>query len=49
MKTLNELFVEWCKETGRGGSVLVGKSIKEFFNWLSEKGYKIIKDEDNKQ
>lgn len=42
---LNELYQQWCKETKRGGAVLVGGSIKEFFIWLAEQGYYIDKNE----
>lgn len=35
---MNELFKQWCKETKRGGSVLVGGSIREFFMWLENNG-----------
>jgi hypothetical protein len=29
---LKELYQNWCKETKRGGGVLIGKSIGEFFD-----------------
>lgn len=40
---LEKLFKEWCKETKRGGGVLVGSSVREFFQWLESKNYQIIK------
>jgi hypothetical protein len=39
---LNKLFKQWCKETKRGGGVLVGRSIKEFFKWVEEKQKKTV-------
>lgn len=33
---LEKLYNQWCKETKRNGSVLVGKSIREFFKWLEQ-------------
>lgn len=35
-KTLAKLYKRWCEETNRNGSVLVGKSIREFLAFLSE-------------
>ena len=35
-----DIYSKWCKETKRNGSVLVGSSIKEFFEWI-EKEYSI--------
>jgi hypothetical protein len=35
-KELNRLFQQWCQETGRSGGVLVGKSFREFFNYVEE-------------
>jgi hypothetical protein len=29
-------YKEWCKETKRGGAILVGGSINEFFDWLDK-------------
>jgi hypothetical protein len=40
---MEKLYKEWCKETKRNGSVLVSGSIYEFFSWLEQKGYKLIK------
>lgn len=37
--TLIELYQQWCKETKRGGAVLIGGSIRDFFTWVEEKGY----------
>lgn len=34
---IEDLYKQWLKETNRSGSVLVGKSIKEFFEWLKSK------------
>jgi len=33
---LDELYAKWCKETKRGGAILIGGSIREFFNWLNQ-------------
>jgi hypothetical protein len=33
---MEELYKKWCKETKRNGAVLVGGSIKEFFDWLEK-------------
>lgn len=30
------LYKKWCKETKRNGAILVGGSIREFFNWLQQ-------------
>lgn len=40
---LEEAYKQWCEETKRNGSVLVGGSIQEFFKWLKAKGYIILK------
>jgi hypothetical protein len=40
---MKELLKLWCEETKRNGSVLVSGSIYEFFDWLSESGYTVIK------
>jgi hypothetical protein len=42
---INELYQQWCKETKRNGAILVGGSIREFFDWLEKNNYKIIKNE----
>ena len=34
---LQQLYQQWCKETKRNGSVLVGSSILEFFIWVDGK------------
>lgn len=39
---INKLYQKWCKETKRNGAVLVGGSIREFFEWLNINGYSII-------
>ncbi len=39
---MKELFKEWCKETKRNGSVLVGGSVYEFFEWVESKKYQIV-------
>jgi len=39
---MKELYEKWCKETKRNGSVLVGGSIKEFFDWLKQPEYQEI-------
>lgn len=33
---LRNAYAKWCKETKRNGSVLVGGSIYEFFDWLEK-------------
>ena len=33
---LNTLYNQWCKETKRGGSVLVAGSIREFFEYYKK-------------
>lgn len=33
-KKLHSLYIQWCKETKRNGSVLIGSSIREFFEWV---------------
>jgi hypothetical protein len=38
-----ELYKQWCKETKRGGAILIGGSIREFFKWLEDHGYKLTK------
>jgi hypothetical protein len=38
---LEDLFKEWCKETKRTGSVLMGSSVREFFEWLEQKKIKL--------
>lgn len=40
---IQDLYTEWCKETKRTGSVLVGGSIKEFFEWLDDNEYYITR------
>lgn len=42
---IEKLYKQWCKETKRGGAILIGGSIREFFDWLTQKGYKLVKDE----
>ncbi len=39
------LYKEWCKETKRNGAILVGGSIRDFFDWLTTKGYKLTKEQ----
>jgi len=41
--SIQELYKIWCKETKRSGGVLVGSSIQEFFKWLDDNQYKLIK------
>lgn len=43
METFEELYKKWCKETKRSGGVLVGSSIREFFKWITDNGYKLTK------
>jgi hypothetical protein len=47
MKTydLNTLYKQWCRETNRGGAVLVGGSIREFFEWLTQQGFYLERNE----
>lgn len=33
---LNKLFKQWCKETKRNGGVIVGSSIREFFEYVEK-------------
>lgn len=40
------LYNQWLKETNRGGSVLLGKSIREFFEWLKSKTVDLEKLQD---
>lgn len=40
---MKELFKQWLKETNRSGGVLLGSSVREFFNWLELNNYKITK------
>lgn len=42
--TIQQLYNQWCKETKRTGSVLVGGSIREFFEWVDEEGYYLRKE-----
>lgn len=42
---IQELYNQWCKETKRNGAVLVGSSIREFFDWLDDNKYKLYKTE----
>lgn len=42
---IEDLFNQFCKETKRSGGVLLGSSIREFFQWLDEKGFVIKKKE----
>jgi len=36
-KPIHEYYKDWCKETKRNGGVLIGSSIKEFFDWYENK------------
>jgi predicted RNase H-like nuclease (RuvC/YqgF family) len=36
MKFPEEQYKKWCKETKRNGGILIGNSIREFFEYLSE-------------
>jgi hypothetical protein len=33
---LEILYKKWCKQTKRNGAILVGGSIREFFDWLQQ-------------
>lgn len=35
-KHISDLYTQWCKETKRSGSVLVGSSLREFFKYYEE-------------
>ena len=45
MSDIHKLYKLWCKETKRNGAILVGGSIRQFFDWLEADGYKLIKNE----
>lgn len=32
-KPIHEYYQQWCKETKRNGGILIGSSIREFFDW----------------
>lgn len=36
MKTIHQYFKEWCKLTKRSGGVLLGSSLKQFFDWYTD-------------
>ncbi len=36
-RELESLFKQWCKETERSGGVLLGKSLREFFEYVELK------------
>lgn len=40
---IEELYDQWCKETKRGGAILIGGSIRDFFKWLETNNYQINK------
>lgn len=33
---IETLYKQWCKETKRNGAILVGGSIRDFFEWLDQ-------------
>jgi len=37
MTDVEAVYKSWLKETERGGSVIMGKSMSEFFTYLTEK------------
>ena len=43
-KKLHSLYTQWCKETKRNGSVLIGSSIREFFDWVELQEKQILTD-----
>jgi len=45
MKWIREKYKQWCEETKRNGSVLVGGSMYEFFDWIEKQQPKIITEE----
>lgn len=47
--TLSDLYLQWCKETKRGGAILIGGSIREFFTWVEKQGYTLLKLEKGEQ
>ena len=42
---IEKLYQKWCEETKRNGAILIGGSIREFFKWLENNNYKVIKNE----
>lgn len=42
-ETILSLYYAWCKETKRNGAILIGGSIREFFVWLENNNYRILK------
>lgn len=42
--SLKDTYQQWCKETHRGGSVLVGGSIREFLDYLQTNSKKVALD-----
>ncbi len=41
---INQLYRKWCEETKRNGAILVGGSIREFFEWLNKHGYTLTNE-----
>ena len=33
---IQEAYAVWCKETKRNGAILIGSSIREFFEWYEK-------------
>lgn len=33
---IEQAFKKWCKETGRSGGVIMGSSLREFFNYFQQ-------------
>ena len=44
-KQLEKLFNDWVKKTGRNGGVLIGSSIKEFFQYVEENSVQITEQQ----
>ena len=36
---LHNIFKKWCKETKRGGGILIGSSVREFLDYLQKEIY----------
>jgi hypothetical protein len=41
---IHKLYIKWCEETKRNGAILVGGSIREFFDWLDKNNFKLINE-----
>jgi hypothetical protein len=43
---IRDSFKEWCKQTGRSGGILVGKSIREFFDYYQPEEQDVQEDKE---